>query len=166
MSAIQVVAIDGPAGAGKSTLARAVAEHLGLERLDTGAMYRAVTWAALRRGVAPGDADGVAGLARALDIVVAPRVLVDGEDATAGIRTPEVDAAVSAVAANPEVRVEMVRRQRAWLAQRGRGVVEGRDIGTVVLPDADVKIYLTASAGTRAQRRARERGTGEHIGDV
>ncbi len=165
-SHIRVVAIDGPAGAGKSTLARSVAEHLGLERLDTGAMYRAVTWAALSRGIAPGDADAVARLARALDIEVAARVLVDGEDATAGIRTPEVDAAVSVVAANPDVRVEMVRRQRAWLAGRGRGVMEGRDIGTVVLPDADVKIYLTAAPETRAQRRARERGQGDRVGDV
>ncbi len=161
-----MVAIDGPAGAGKSTLARSVAEHLGLERLDTGAMYRAVTWAALNRRIEPGAADAVARLARALDIEVAARVLVDGEDATAGIRTPEVDAAVSVVAANPDVRVEMVRRQRAWLAERGRGVMEGRDIGTVVLPDADVKIYLTAAPETRAQRRARERGQGDRVGDV
>ncbi|HLI72325.1 MAG TPA: (d)CMP kinase [Acidimicrobiales bacterium] len=165
-SHIRVVAIDGPAGAGKSTLARSVAEHLGLERLDTGAMYRAVTWAALNRRIEPGAADAVTRLARALDIEVAARVLVDGEDATAGIRTPEVDAAVSVVAANPDVRVEMVRRQRAWLAERGRGVMEGRDIGTVVLPDADVKIYLTAAPETRAQRRARERGQGDRVGDV
>ena len=163
---ILVVAIDGPAGAGKSTLARAVAEHLGLERLDTGAMYRAVTWAALRRGVDLADADAVARLARQLDIDVGARVVVDGEDATVGIRTPEVDAAVSVVAANPEVRAELVGRQRAWLAGRGRGVVEGRDIGTVVLPDAEVKIYLTASPETRARRRAHERGEGARVDDV
>jgi cytidylate kinase len=163
---IRVVAIDGPAGAGKSTLARAVADHLGLERLDTGAMYRAVTWAALRRGVDLADADAVARLARRLDIDVGERVVVDGEDATAAIRTPEVDAAVSVVAANPEVRAELVRRQRAWVAQRGRGVVEGRDIGTVVLPDADLKVYLTASSDTRARRRAEERGRGRSLGEV
>jgi cytidylate kinase len=165
-ASVRVVAIDGPAGAGKSTLARAVAEHLGLDRLDTGAMYRAVTWAALRRGVDLGDAAAVAELARRLDIEVGGRVLVDGEDATEGIRTPEVDSAVSVVAANPDVRVDMVRRQRAWLTERGEGVVEGRDIGTVVLPDADLKIYLTASSETRAERRARERGHGRTVGEV
>ena len=163
---IRVVAIDGPAGAGKSTLARAVADHLGLERLDTGAMYRAVTWAALRRGVDLGDVDAVAQLARRLDIDVDERVVVDGEDATAAIRTPEVDAAVSVVAANPEVRAELVARQRAWVARRGRGVVEGRDIGTVVLPGADLKIYLTASSETRARRRAEERGQAHRVGEV
>jgi len=165
-SAVRIVAIDGPAGAGKSTLARAVAEYLGLDRLDTGAMYRAVTWAALRRGVDLGDAGAVADLARRLAIDVGGRVLVDGEDATAGIRTPEVDAAVSVVAANPDVRAELVRRQRAWVAERGSGVVEGRDIGTVVLPDADLKIYLTASSETRARRRAEERGQGRTVGEV
>jgi cytidylate kinase len=163
---VKVVAIDGPAGAGKSTLARAVAEYLGLDRLDTGAMYRAVTWAALRRGIDLADADAVARLARDLDIEVDGRVLVDGDDATAGIRTPEVDAAVSVVAANPEVRTELVRRQRAWVAARGSGVVEGRDIGTVVLPDADLKVYLTASTETRARRRAEERGQGHLVRDI
>jgi cytidylate kinase len=161
-----VVAIDGPAGAGKSTLARAVADHLGLERLDTGAMYRAVAWAALRRSVDPADAPAVAGIARELVIEVGDKVMVDGHDATAGIRSPEVDAAVSAVAANPEVRAEMVGRQRAWLARRGQGVMEGRDIGSVVLPDADVKIYLTASTAIRAERRAQERGHGRSVGAV
>jgi cytidylate kinase len=163
---VRVVAIDGPAGAGKSTLAQAVAEHLGMERLDTGAMYRAVAWAALRHHVDVTDTEAVATLARATDIEVAERVLVDGEDATAVIRSPEVDAAVSAVAANPEVRAELVGRQRAWLAQRGRGVVEGRDIGTVVLPDADVKIYLTAATATRARRRARQRADGRSVAAV
>jgi cytidylate kinase len=163
---VKVVAIDGPAGAGKSTLARAVAEYLGLDRLDTGAMYRAVTWAALRRGIDLADADAVARLARDLDIEVDGRVVVDGDDATAGIRTPEVDAAVSVVAANPEVRAELVRRQRAWVAARGSGVVEGRDIGTVVLPDADLKVYLTASTETRARRRAEERGQGHLVRDI
>jgi len=160
------VAIDGPAGAGKSTLAQSVAEHLGLERLDTGAMYRAVAWSALRHGINPADADTVACLARASAIEVGERVVVDGLDATAGIRSAEVDAAVSAVAANPAVRAELVARQRAWVAERGGGVVEGRDIGTVVLPDADVKIYLTAAPETRARRRAEERADGRSVDEV
>jgi CMP/dCMP kinase len=169
---VRVVAIDGPAGAGKSTLALAVASHLGLERLDTGAMYRLVAWAALRAQIDPSDQEAVGRLARRLDIVVDGRsdgrgtVTVDGADATAGIRTPEVDAVVSAVAANPEVRTEMVRRQRAWVAERGGGVVEGRDIGTVVLPEADVKVYLTAASMARAQRRAAERGDSAVVPDV
>ena len=158
--AIRTVAIDGPAGAGKSTLAQALADRLGLERLDTGAMYRSVAWAALRRGIDPADVAAVAALARALAIEVDARVLVDGEDATAGIRSAEVDAAVSVVAANPAVRAELVTRQRAWVATRAGGVVEGRDIGTVVLPDADVKVYLTAVPDERARRRAAERGEG------
>ena len=157
---VRTVAIDGPAGAGKSTLAQALAERLGLERLDTGAMYRSVAWAALRQGIDVADADAVAGLARHLRIEVGDRVLVDGRDATAGIRSADVDAAVSAVAANPAVRAELVARQRAWVAARGGGVVEGRDIGTVVLPDADVKVYLTAVPDERARRRAAERGEG------
>jgi cytidylate kinase len=163
---VRVVAIDGPAGAGKSTLAQAVAEHLGMERLDTGAMYRAVAWAALNRHVDLTDAVAVAGLARDLVIDVGGRVLVDGEDATAAIRSAEVDAAVSIVAANPAVRTELVARQRAWVAALGRGVVEGRDIGTVVLPDADIKIYLTAATETRARRRARERADGRSVAAV
>jgi len=163
---VRTVAIDGPAGAGKSTLARALAERLGLERLDTGAMYRAVAWAALERGVDPADADAVAGLARVLSIEVAGTVLVDGEDATTAIRLPAVDAAVSVVAANPAVRTEMVARQRAWVRARHGGVVEGRDIGTVVLPDADLKVYLTADTGERAARRAAERGQSERVDEV
>jgi len=151
---VQVVAIDGPAGAGKSTLAEAVAAHLGMERLDSGAMYRAVAWAALRRGIDPGDTGAVAALAHTTTIDVGEHVVVDGEDATTAIRAAEVDAAVSAVAANPAVRTELVARQRAWMAARGRGVVEGRDIGTVVFPDADLKVYLTAATETRARRRA------------
>jgi cytidylate kinase len=158
-SPVRVVAIDGPAGAGKSTLARALAEHLRLERLDTGAMYRSVAWAALDRGIDPADTEAVATLARGLHIEVGEdAVVVDGADATAGIRTAAVDAAVSAVAANPAVRQELVGRQRAWVAARGGGVVEGRDIGTVVLPDADLKVYLTAHVEERAARRAAERG--------
>jgi cytidylate kinase len=160
-STVRTVAIDGPAGAGKSTLAQALAEHLGLERLDTGAMYRSVAWAALQRGVDLDDAPAVAELARTLDIEVGERVIVDGDDATRAIRSAAVDAAVSAVAANPEVRTEMVARQRDWVRARGGGVVEGRDIGTVVLPDADFKVYLTARPDERARRRATERGRGE-----
>jgi len=152
-----VVAIDGPAGAGKSTLARSIAEHLGLERLDTGAMYRAVAYSALVKGIDLDDGPAVAEVARGIELHVGERVTVDGKDATDAIRTPEVDAAVSVVAANPEVRAEMVSRQRAWIAGRGGGVVEGRDIGTVVLPDAALKVYLTASPDERAHRRALER---------
>jgi cytidylate kinase len=162
---VKTVAIDGPAGAGKSTLARAVAERLGLPRLDTGAMYRAVAYAALMRGVDPTDRLQVAQIARAIELDVSEEVMVDGVDATYAIRTPEVDAAVSAVAANPEVRTEMVARQRAWVAEHGRGVVEGRDIGTVVLPDADLKVYLTASSEERALRRAQER-SGEDLSRI
>jgi len=164
--AVQVVAIDGPAGAGKSTLAQSVAAHLGVERLDTGAMYRAVAFKALQQHIDVTDAEAVAGLARATMIEVGERVMVDGEDATDAIRSAVVDAAVSAVAANPAVRTELVARQRAWVAQRGRGVVEGRDIGTVVLPDADVKIYLTAATETRARRRAHQRADGRSVEDV
>ncbi len=163
---VRVVAIDGPAGAGKSTLAQAVAAHLGFERLDTGAMYRSVAWSALEHGVDVHDAEAVARLAKDTDIEVGERVLVDGEDATDAIRTRAVDGAVSAVAANPAVRAELVARQRAWVAERGRGVVEGRDIGTVVLPDADVKIYLTAATETRARRRARQRADGRSVASV
>src|SRR5688500_6788359 len=141
---MRVIAIDGPAGSGKSTIGRALAARLGLEYLDTGAMYRSVTFAALRRGIEPTDGIAIAALARGLRLVVAARVLVDDEDATDAIRGPEVTGAVSAVAANPEVRRELVRRQQAWAGERGGGVIEGRDIGTVVFPDAELKVYLTA----------------------
>ena len=160
------VAIDGPAGAGKSTLAQRLAEHLGVERLDTGAMYRAVAWAALRGGLDLADTASVAALAAALSIEVGERVLVEGTDASNEIRTAEVDAAVSIVAANPEVRSELVKRQRAWVEARGGGVVEGRDIGSVVLPGADLKVYLTASATERARRRAEERQDGRSVDEV
>jgi cytidylate kinase len=153
-----VVAIDGPGGSGKSTVARAVAAALALEHLDTGAMYRAVTLEATRRGVAADDEAGLTALADALDIVVAERVLVDGEDVTEEIRGEGVNDKVSIVAAHPGVRTSLVRRQRAWVAERGAGVVEGRDIASVVLPDADVKVYLTASEAERARRRADEHG--------
>jgi len=155
---VPVIAIDGPAGSGKSTVARAVAARLGLDHLDTGAMYRSVAFAALRDGVDPADAGAVAALAGRLEIEVDGRVLVDGEDATAAIRGREVGIAVSTVAQNPAVRAEMVRRQRAWVAARSGGVLEGRDIASVVLPDADVKVYLTASDAERARRRSAEIG--------
>jgi len=154
---VKVIAIDGPAGSGKSTVARRLAERLGMDYLDTGAMYRAVTFAALRRGIDPADAEPVARLARAVDLEVTPtEVRVDGVDATIEIRGPEVSRAVSLVAANPEVRTELVRRQREWAAGRGGGVVEGRDIGSVVFPDAALKVYLTARPEVRAERRAAE----------
>ena len=148
-----LVAIDGPAGAGKSTVSTAVARHLGLERLDTGAMYRAVAALALERGVAPDDAAAVAALAASADIMVGPAVTIDGIDVTHKIRSPEVGRAVSVVAANPDVRTQLVRRQRDWAAAHGGGVVEGRDIGSVVFPAAEVKVYLTASPEERARRR-------------
>src|SRR3546814_761131 len=152
-----VIAIDGPAGSGKSTVARALATRLGLEYLDTGAMYRGVTFAALRRGIDPADADIVARMVQDVELVMSPdAVHVDGVDASIEIRGPQVSRAVSIVAANPAVRAEMVRRQRAWVTTRGGGVLEGRDIGTVVFPDADLKVYLTADPDVRAQRRSKE----------
>ena len=163
---VRTVAIDGPAGAGKSTLAANLAQHLGLDRLDTGAMYRAVAWAALERGVDPADDEAVAEIARSIDIDQRRGVRVDGHDATRAIRTEPVDAAVSIVAANPAVRTELVRRQRAWVEEHGGGVLEGRDIGTVVIPDADLKVYLTADSDERARRRAAERGQEHAVGKV
>ncbi len=159
LRAPMVIAIDGPAGAGKSTVGRAVAARLGLEYLDTGAMYRAVTFAALRRGIDPADADDVASLADAVEMTLdGSSVVVDGVDATVEIRGREVTAAVSAVAANDRVRSELVRRQRAWVADHGGGVVEGRDIGSVVFPDATLKLFVTASPRVRAERRVAEIG--------
>ena len=148
-----LVAIDGPAGAGKSTVSRAVAKRLGVDRLDTGAMYRAVAALALERGTALEDTDAVAALAAASTIDVGERVTIDGLDVTGLIRSPDVGRAVSVVAANPEVRRHLVERQRAWARAHGGGVVEGRDIGSVVFPGAEVKVYLTASAEERARRR-------------
>ena len=154
-----VIAIDGPAGAGKSTVARAAAAELGLDYLDTGAMYRAVTFAVLRRGVSVTDTVEVARLATVIDLEMTPTtVVVDGVDATAAIRGREVTDAVSAVAANQAVRTVLVDRQRAWVAERGGGVVEGRDIASVVFPDAALKLFVTASPRVRAQRRVAETG--------
>ena len=155
---MRVIAIDGPAGSGKSTVARRVAAALGLAYLDTGAMYRSVAFAALRAGIDPADADAVVTLAGRVQIDVGDRVTVDGVDATDAIRGAEVTTAVSTVAANPAVRAHMVQRQRAWATEHGGGVAEGRDIGTVVFPDAELKVYLTASEEERARRRAEELG--------
>jgi cytidylate kinase len=154
-----VVAIDGPAGAGKSTIAKELARVLQLPYLDTGAMYRGITCAALRRGVDPGDEAAVAQLAitTVLDITN-EQLFVDGVDATSDIRGEAVTRAVSAVAANSDVRRELRERQRVWVAERGGGVVEGRDIATVVFPDARLKVYLTASPLVRAQRRVAQIG--------
>ncbi len=153
-----VIAIDGPAGSGKSTVAKAVALRLGLDYLDTGAMYRSVAFAALRGGVVPEDAEGVSNLARHIDLQIDTNgtVIVDDVDATIEIRGPEVTRAVSIVAANPDVRKEMRARQRQWVAKRGGGVMEGRDIGTVVFPEARLKVYLDASPEVRAARRSKE----------
>ena len=154
---MKVIAIDGPAGSGKSTVARRLADRLGLDYLDTGAMYRAVTFAALRRGIDPADTEPVEKLARVVDLeVTSESVTVDGVDATIEIRGPEVSRAVSLVAANAGVRAELVRRQREWTHARGGGVLEGRDIGTVVFPDAVLKVYLNARPDVRAERRAAE----------
>lgn len=154
---MQVIAIDGPAGSGKSTVGRALAERLGLTYLDTGAMYRGVAFAALRRGIDPSDAEPVAHLMEHLEMEVGDRTLVvDGVDASIEIRGPEVTRAVSVVAANPAVRAELRSRQREWAERHGGGVIEGRDIGTVVFPDAQLKVYLTASPEVRAARRSKE----------
>ncbi len=154
-----IVAIDGPAGAGKSTVGRAVAERLGLQYLDTGAMYRAVTFAALRRGIDPTEEADVAALAGTVQMAIDDSsVVVDGVDATVEIRGREVTAAVSAVASNGQVRSELVRRQREWVVEHTGGVVEGRDIGSVVFPDATLKLFVTASPRVRAQRRVAEIG--------
>lgn len=154
---MRVIAIDGPAGSGKSTVARLLAERLELRYLDTGAMYRAVTFAVLRRNLDPADQEPVAALARKVDLeVTLDAVRVDGVDATIEIRGPEVTRAVSSVAANPDVRTELVARQREWAQRFGGGVIEGRDIGSVVFPDAELKVYLDARPEVRASRRSKE----------
>jgi cytidylate kinase len=153
-----VIAIDGPAGAGKSTVARGVADALGVTYLDSGAMYRCVALAALRAGVDPGDGAAASGVARAVSIVFAGGcVLLDGEDVTAAIREPNVTAAAASVSVHPDVREAMVGSQRD-LISAGPYVAEGRDIGTVVSPDSPLKVFLTASDEERARRRALETG--------
>ncbi len=155
-----IIAIDGPAGSGKSTVAQSVAALLGWAFLDTGAMYRAVTREALARGIDGADEAAMAELAEKVHLTTLPRVSIDGRDVEDEIRTDPVNLAVSIVAANPRVREAMVRRQREFASQQERGtVVEGRDITTIVFPEATLKVYLTASLEERARRRGDE---GEH----
>lgn len=153
----QVIAIDGPAGSGKSSVARALAATLGWSFLDTGAMYRAVTVEALRRGIDVHDEAIMGELARSVELSTLPRVTVNGRDVEDDIRSDEVNVAVSAVAANALVRHQMVRRQREFADAQPLGtVVEGRDITTVVFPSATIKVFLTASLEERARRRGDE----------
>lgn len=158
-----IIAIDGPSGAGKSTVAKAVAQKLGFSCLDTGAMYRAVAWQALRDGVALDDAEGLGRIARTYEIAfghvegdpVPKRVLIGGVEVTDAIRTAEIDRAVSPVSAHAAVREALVDQQRR-IGDAGDYVVEGRDIGTCVFPGAEVKVFLTASDEERAHRRVRQ----------
>ena len=154
-----IIAIDGPAGAGKSTIAKALAKNLGLRYLDTGAMYRAVTFAALETGISLEDEAAVSVLAKSCEMsVTEDSVLINKMDATKAIRGPVVTKAVSLVATNSEVRNELRSRQRDWAVQNSGGVIEGRDIGSVVFPDATLKVYLTASPMVRAKRRVAQDG--------
>jgi CMP/dCMP kinase len=151
-----IIAIDGPSGVGKGTVARVVASRLGLRHVDTGAMYRALAWRGLQLGVDLDNEDAVVALAKAAVFdVEGSRVSIDGQDASVAIRTPEIDRAVTRVARLPRVRAELVARQRAMAAEGGV-VMEGRDIGTVVFPDAPVKVYLDASPEERARRRSHD----------
>ncbi len=158
-----IIAIDGPSGAGKSTVAKAVAKELGFSCLDTGAMYRAIAWRALEDGVSLDDADRLGAVARSCEVdfghetgdPVPKRVFVDGVEVTDAIRTARIDRSVSAVSAVPAVRAALVEQQRR-LGATGDYVVEGRDIGTVVFPDAEVKVFMTASPEERAHRRVRQ----------
>ena len=153
-----IVAIDGPAGAGKSTVASRLAERLGFRYLDTGAMYRALTWLAMREGIPLGEGERLGGLARQnrVDLDESGRVTIAGADVTAAIRQSRIDRLVPVVARHHEVR-EIMREWQRELAELGDAVIEGRDIGTVVCPEADVKIYLKADRGVREQRRLAER---------
>jgi cytidylate kinase len=154
---LRVIAIDGPAGSGKSTVARGVAAALGLPTLDTGAMYRAVALAALDGGVDLADGDAVAHVARRARVELEDgHTRLDGRDVSGEIRGPRVTGAVSQVSGHPAVRAVLVERQRAWVRQHGGGVVEGRDIATVVLPDAPLKVFITARDEVRAARRQRD----------
>ena len=154
-----IIAIDGPAGAGKSTIAKALAKNLGLRYLDTGAMYRAVTFAALETGISLEDEAAVSVLAKSCEMsVTEDSVLINKMDATKAIRGPVVTKAVSLVATNSDVRNELRGRQRDWAVQNSGGVIEGRDIGSVVFPDATLKVYLTASPMVRAKRRVAQDG--------
>lgn len=163
-----IIAIDGPSGAGKGTVARAIASALGYRHVDSGAMYRAVGWQALHEGIALEDEARVASVAERVHIEVGTTTSVDGVDVTRAIRTPDIDRAAASVARLPAVRAILVARQRV-LAADGGIVMEGRDIGTVVFPQADVKIYLDASAEERARRRAHDpahHGGPEKVADV
>jgi cytidylate kinase len=156
-----VVAVDGPAGSGKSTVSRRLATALDGVYLDTGAMYRAVTWAVLQAGVDPADPEAVTKIASETELSigtdpVAPHIWANGVDVSSAIRDPAVTGAVSAVAALPAVRRQLVELQRSLISAAARIVVEGRDIASVVAPDADLKVYLTASAAARAARRSAE----------
>src|SRR3954470_2615139 len=160
-----VVALDGPASSGKSSVGAAAAARLGYRFCDTGLLYRGVTWLALRRGVAPEDVDRLVGLVREVELLDVgdgrlAHVSVAGVDVTTEVHGPEVDAAVSAVSRVPELRAELMERQRS-LVHGGRIIMAGRDIGTVVLPDADLKLFLDATLGERARRRIEERGIAE-----
>jgi cytidylate kinase len=150
-----IIAIDGPSGAGKGTIARTVAAHLQYRHIDTGAMYRAVAWKAREEQVDLSNEDAVARVARAAIFELDRRIRIDGHDVTIAIRTPDIDEAAATVARHPGVRAALVERQRSYGAN-GAIVMEGRDIGTVVFPNADVKVYLDASPEERARRRARD----------
>ncbi|MFN8058263.1 MAG: (d)CMP kinase [Vicinamibacterales bacterium] len=160
-----VIAIDGPSGAGKGTVARLVAARLGYRHVDTGAMYRALAWLALHEGVAFEQEEAVARLGEEAVFELGDVVRVAGHDVTAAIRTPAIDAASASVARLPKVREALVARQRS-LGVRGGVVMEGRDIGTVVFPDADVKVFLDADPLERARRRARDHGPAENLDAV
>jgi cytidylate kinase len=147
-----IIAIDGPSGAGKGTVARALAEHLHYRHVDTGAMYRAVAWKARKNGLDLSNADAIALIARDAVFRLDGRVVIDGEDVTSEIRTPEIDDAAAIVARHPAVRAVLVEHQRGY-GEAGGLVMEGRDIGTVVFPRADVKLYLDAAPDERARRR-------------
>lgn len=156
---LRIVAIDGPAGAGKSTIAKALAVALNIPYLDTGAMYRMVTYAALRDGIDLNNESAVADICKSMNVVMSSdRFIVDDVDVTDIIRGPQVTEAVSTVAALSSVRSELRAAQRTWVENAGGGVVEGRDIGTVVFPDATLKVFLTASPAVRAQRRVAQSG--------
>ncbi len=167
MTRLKVIAIDGPAGSGKSTVAKALADRLSVQHLDTGAMYRSVAWVCLERKIALDDVESMTKVADTIELFVGTRadntqlVTVDGVDITSAIRTPEIDKAVGPVASAAPVRAALVAQQRKWAEHHGGGVLEGRDIATVVFPDAYVKVYLTASVDERARRRLGERG-GDH----
>lgn len=166
---IRVVAIDGPAGSGKTTVARGVGEALGLEVLDTGAMYRAVTLLALEQGLDVRDGELIARAAEEADLELGDppgSVRLEGRDVGSEIRGPAVSAGVSAVSAHPAVRKLLRARQRAWAEERGGGVIEGRDIGTVVFPDAPLKVFLTASDDERARRRHRDEESARRSADL